>query len=223
MGARSYASMRCGRRRGFCGGFARRLAAGHSDLDQGSLRAFGLPDLCRLAQAPACEVRRGRADHRQPPAPARHRHRQDPYGRIRLRRHRSQRALREPAQSLGCKATPLARRLVKRRRRQPLRRLGAARFRQRHRGVGAAAGLLHGQCRSEIHQGSLVVRRHRHLEPHFRYARHPGAAYGRRGVQLRGSRSAIGQWFRFPQPRAARHRRHSHRRCRFLFLASPKR
>ena len=178
----------------------------------------GFPDLCRLAQAVAGEVRARRAGDREPAPTTGHRHRQDAYGRIRFRRHRPQRALRRAAQSLGCERASLARRLVERRRGEPLRRLGAARFRQRHRGIGAAAGVVHRQCGFEIHQGPLVDRRHRHAQPHFRYARHPGAAHGRRGVQLCRARSATRRRLRFPQPRAARHRRHPHRHCRFLLL-----
>ena len=145
-------------------------------------------------------------------------HGQDAYGRIRLRRHRPQRALRQPAQSLGREGASLARRLVERRRRVALRRLGAAGLRQRYRGLGAVAGVDDRQCRLEIHQGSLVDRRHRAAELHLRYARHPGAQHGGRGFQLRRARSASRRRLRFPAPRADRRRRHPHRHRRFLVL-----
>jgi hypothetical protein len=153
---------------------------GHSDLDQGPVRGLRLSDLCRLAQAPATEIRNRRPNgHGSAPAIG-DGDGQDAHGRIRFRRHWSQRALRHPIQSLGRGRASLARRLIERRRRFAVRRLGFVGFWQRYRGFGARAPARgdERQCRLENHQGSLVDRRHRATELHLRHARNPDAQHG---------------------------------------------
>ena len=217
-GRRSMHALRRCRRCGFCRGRARRLAARHPDIDQGSLRAFELSDLCRLAQTPTAEIRGRWSGGGEPASAIGDRHGQDAHGRVRLWRHRPQRALWQSAQSLGRQGASLARRLVQRRGCLALRRLGALGFWQRHGGLGSPARVDDRQCRVEVHRRPLADRRHRAAELHLRHARDSRAQHGGCGVQLCRARSAAGRRLCVFAPCSEGRRRNSDRACRFLVL-----
>ena len=128
---------RCIRRRG-----VGRAAAGTAGLDQGPVRRCRVSLLRRVEPAPAGgSLGAGRAAGRDAAPPARCHHGQDPHGRVRVWRHRAEQPPRGAVQPVGCGGASLGRRLVERRRCQPAGRLGCARVRQRHGGLGAHPGL----------------------------------------------------------------------------------